>query len=114
MRICVILEGCYPYVTGGVSTWIHQYMKAMPHHEFVVWAIGANASDRGKFKYELPANVVEVKEIFLDEAFSMRFRKEKYKFSEEEPSGILSTVRNRIGSFCSRCIMIGRYRRLLF
>ena len=84
MRICVILEGCYPYVTGGVSTWIHQYMKAMPHHEFVVWAIGANASDRGKFKYELPANVVEVKEIFLDEAFSMRFRKEKYKFSEEE------------------------------
>ena len=81
MRICVILEGCYPYVTGGVSTWIHQYMKAMPHHEFVVWAIGANASDRGKFKYELPANVVEVKEIFLDEAFSMRFRKEKYKFN---------------------------------
>lgn len=84
MRICVILEGCYPYVTGGVSTWIHQYMTAMPEHEFVVWAIGANAKDRGKFKYELPANVVEVREIFLDDAFSMRFRKEKYKFSEEE------------------------------
>ena len=63
MRICVILEGCYPYVTGGVSTWIHQYMKAMPQHEFVVWAVGASSEDRGKFKYELPDNVVEIREI---------------------------------------------------
>ena len=52
MRICVILEGCYPYVTGGVSTWVHQYMKAMPQHEFVVWAVGADSKDQGKFKYE--------------------------------------------------------------
>ncbi len=84
MRICVILEGCYPYITGGVSTWIHQYIKAMPQHEFVVWAIGANAKDRGKFKYELPDNVAEVREIFLDEALSMQFVKGKYEFTEEE------------------------------
>ena len=55
MRICVILEGCYPYVTGGVSTWMHQYIKAMPEHEFVLWTIGASSRDRGKFKYELQA-----------------------------------------------------------
>ena len=84
MRICVILEGCYPYVTGGVSTWIHQYMQAMPQHEFVVWAVGANARDRGKFKYKLPPNVAEVREIFLDEALKMQFVKEKYSFREEE------------------------------
>lgn len=83
-RICVILEGCYPYVTGGVSTWIHQYMKAMPEYEFVIWTIGANASDRGKFKYELPKNVVEVKELFLDEAFSLKAHRSKYRFSKEE------------------------------
>lgn len=46
MRICVILEGCYPYVTGGVSTWMHQYIKAMPEHEFVLWTIGASSRDR--------------------------------------------------------------------
>lgn len=84
MRICVILEGCYPYVTGGVSTWIHQYMQAMPQHEFVVWAVGANARDRGKFKYKLPPNVAEVREIFMDEALKMQFVKEKYSFREEE------------------------------
>ena len=78
MRICVILEGCYPYVTGGVSTWIHQYMQAMPQHEFVVWAVGANARDRGKFKYKLPPNVAEVREIFLDEALKMQFVKDMF------------------------------------
>ena len=71
MRICVILEGCYPYVTGGVSTWMHQYIKAMPEHEFVLLTIGASSEDRGTFKYELPENIVEVKEIFLQDALKL-------------------------------------------
>ena len=52
MRICLVLEGCYPYVHGGVSTWMHGYIQAMPEHEFVLWVIGAHAADRGKFVYE--------------------------------------------------------------
>lgn len=43
MRICLVLEGCYPYVFGGVSTWMHQYINQMQEHEFVLWVIGANA-----------------------------------------------------------------------
>lgn len=84
MRICVILEGCYPYVTGGVSSWMHQYIQAMPQHEFVIWAIGASSKDKGKYKYQLPENVVEIHEVFLDDALTMRFEKQKYKFSREE------------------------------
>ena len=68
MRICVILEGCYPYVTGGVSSWMHQYIQAMPQHEFVVWAINADPSQNGKFRYTLPENVVEVREVSLTES----------------------------------------------
>ena len=49
MRVCLILEGCYPYVFGGVSSWTHQYIKAMPEVEFVLWCIGAKAENRGKF-----------------------------------------------------------------
>lgn len=49
MRICLVLEGCYPYVHGGVSTWMHSYITAMKEHEFVLWVIGAKAKDRGKF-----------------------------------------------------------------
>ena len=84
MRICVILEGCYPYVTGGVSTWMHQYIKAMPEHEFVLWTIGASSRDRGKFKYELPDNVTEVHEIFLQDALNLPPGKKKYRLKQEE------------------------------
>ena len=69
MRICVILEGCYPYITGGVSSWMHQYIKAMPEHEFVVWTILADEKQKGVFRYTLPENVVEVCEICLTEVF---------------------------------------------
>lgn len=66
MRICMIAEGSYPYVTGGVSSWIHQLARQMPEHEFIIYTIGAQTKQRGKFKYTLPPNVVEVKETFLD------------------------------------------------
>lgn len=66
MRICMIAEGSYPYVTGGVSSWIHSLITEMPEHEFVLYAIGAETKQQGNFRYELPANLVEVKEIFLD------------------------------------------------
>ena len=46
MRICLVLEGSYPYVHGGVSTWMHAYIQAMPRQEFSLWVIGAKAEDR--------------------------------------------------------------------
>ena len=66
MRICLVLEGSYPYVHGGVSTWMHQYITEMKEHEFIVWVIGANEEKKGQFVYEFPPNVVEVREVFLD------------------------------------------------
>ena len=85
MRICLILEGCYPYINGGVSTWMHQYINEMPEHEFVLWVIGAKAEDKDKFVYTLPKNVVEIHQVFLDDAlrvkdngvFGHRFNKEE-------------------------------------
>jgi glycosyltransferase involved in cell wall biosynthesis len=85
MRICLILEGSYPYTFGGVSSWTHNYIKAMPHHEFILWVIGAKASDKGKFKYELPENVKEVHEVFLDDALLIKpNKKDKFKLSDVE------------------------------
>jgi glycosyltransferase involved in cell wall biosynthesis len=85
MRICLILEGSYPYTFGGVSSWTHNYIKALPQHEFVLWVIGAKASDKGRFKYELPDNVKDVHEVFLDDALLIKPRKkDKFKLTEEE------------------------------
>lgn len=72
MRICLVLEGSYPYINGGVSTWMHQYIKEMPEHEFVLWVIAARAEDRDRFVYELPENVREIHQVFLDEALRLK------------------------------------------
>ncbi|MBR3942405.1 MAG: GT4 family glycosyltransferase PelF [Clostridia bacterium] len=72
MRICLVLEGCYPYINGGVSTWMHQYITEMPEHEFVLWVIGAKAEDKDKFVYTLPPNVSEVYQVFLDDALRVK------------------------------------------
>lgn len=66
MRICLIAEGSYPYVTGGVSSWLQTLMTSMPKHEFVIYAIGAQEKNKGQFKYKLPGNLVELREVFLD------------------------------------------------
>lgn len=92
MRICLVLEGCYPYVHGGVSTWMHGYIPAMPEHEFVLWVIGAHAADRGKFVYELPGNVVEVHEVFLDDALRLSGEQHEASFNDREREALRRLV----------------------
>lgn len=93
MRICLILEGSYPYVHGGVSTWMHAYIQAMQEHEFVLWVIGAKAEGRGKFVYDLPSNVVEVEEIFLDDALRLHGEHVPVLFTEEERTALRELLR---------------------
>ena len=49
MRVCIVAEGCYPFVVGGVSSWIHSMIRLFPKTEFVILAIAANRSLRGKY-----------------------------------------------------------------
>lgn len=84
MRICMILEGSYPYVRGGVSSWMHSLILANPQHEYVLWVIGAKAEQRGQFKYDLPANVAEIHEVFLDDALRLTADRKKPHFTPEQ------------------------------
>lgn len=67
MKVCLILEGCYPYVHGGVSTWVHQYITATKEIDYVLCTIYPNKEKKGKFVYDIPENVIEIKEYFMDE-----------------------------------------------
>ncbi len=85
MKICLIAEGSYPYVTGGVSSWIQMLINSMPENEFVIYAIGAEEKDRGTYKYVLPPNVTEIKEMFLDSTLKENGEwGKKFKMSSEE------------------------------
>lgn len=63
--ICFICEGAYPYIVGGVSSWIHELISSNPQHFFKVLCIIPN-EEFAKLKYKLPKNVIEVKNICLD------------------------------------------------
>lgn len=85
MKICLVCEGCYPYIAGGVSSWVQGLISAMPQHEFIIWAIASNQSMEGQFVYELPNNVVSVKEVFLDSMLNMRrTKKSRITLSDKE------------------------------
>ncbi|MCM1540777.1 MAG: GT4 family glycosyltransferase PelF [Blautia sp.] len=68
MKICIVAEGCYPYVVGGVSSWVHSMIKSFPDQDFILLTIVANRSYRGKFVYELPENLLEVHEVYLEDS----------------------------------------------
>ena len=65
--IAVLLEGTYPYVSGGVSSWVHQVIRAFPEYTFALVFIGSRAADYGKMRYELPQNVVHLESHFIHE-----------------------------------------------
>lgn len=67
MRVCLVLEGCYPYVNGGVSSWVHNYILATKDIEYILCTIYPNRESKGKFVYDIPDNVVEIVEYFMDD-----------------------------------------------
>ena len=81
MRVCMVVEGCYPYVVGGVSSWVQSMIKSFPATEFVILAIIADRKLSGKFAYELPDNVVEVHELYLNDVDWCPKRKHKKRIS---------------------------------
>ncbi len=65
--IALMLEGTFPYVSGGVSSWINQIIRAHPEYRFAIVFLGSRRTDYSGFRYELPDNVVHFEEHFLHE-----------------------------------------------
>jgi polysaccharide biosynthesis protein PelF len=55
--VCLILEGTYPYVAGGVSTWTHDLILAQKDITFSLVSL-VPIGVLNKPKYEIPANVI--------------------------------------------------------
>ena len=66
--VCLILEGTYPYVAGGVSSWVHSLITQMSELRFAVMHL---SSEQGVYArgslFEKPDNLLWVREIHLFE-----------------------------------------------
>ena len=63
--IGLLLEGTFPYVAGGVSSWVNQMIRGFPDVTFAVVFIGSLEEEYGEQKYELPENVVHFERHYL-------------------------------------------------
>lgn len=64
--VCLILEGTYPYVTGGVSGWAHGLIQKQSHLSFHLCAIVPRDAEL-ELKYSLPSNVIGLTTIRLND-----------------------------------------------
>lgn len=93
MKVCLIVEGAYPYVNGGVSSWLQQMLLSMPEVEFVIQVITAGTEGKRDFKYKIPDNVTAIQEIHLSEDdIVTRKNNKKLKMTRKEYEAFESLV----------------------
>lgn len=67
MEIALILEGSYPYTTGGMSSWTQQLMEHLPDKNFKIVSIMPGRDTLPAVKYRMPKNVTEHRTLFLED-----------------------------------------------
>jgi glycosyltransferase involved in cell wall biosynthesis len=63
--VALLLEGTYPFVSGGVSSWVHHIIRSFPETHFAAVFIGSRREDYHEIKYELPENLVHLETHFI-------------------------------------------------
>ena len=72
-------EGTYPYVRGGVSSWIHQLINGMPDLKFGIIFLGSIKSDYGDILYALPDNLVHLEVHYMFDDLHSSTQKKRVK-----------------------------------
>ncbi len=65
--VLLLLEGTFPYVSGGVSSWVNQIIRGFPQIRFGAIFIGSQRADYGPMRYALPDNLVHLDTLYLFE-----------------------------------------------
>lgn len=109
--VLLVLEGTYPFVRGGVSSWVHQIVTALPELKFALVFLGGAREKYEKVQYTLPPNVVHLEEHYLaevpkleriatrkgDPAFAKASRALHAAFTKGEPHAIGVAVDDVVG-----------------
>ena len=53
--VCLLVEGTYPFVSGGVSSWVHDVICGHPELTFAVLYVGSYPGAHGEPRFKLPA-----------------------------------------------------------
>jgi polysaccharide biosynthesis protein PelF len=62
--VCIIVEGCYPFVPGGVSGWIDWLIRTQPSTSFSIVSLWPTPSQHAP-RYVMPPNAVAFHPLYL-------------------------------------------------
>lgn len=103
--VCLLVEGTYPYVPGGVSSWVHDLVRGMPDRTFEVVNIGAHPGAYGQPRYQMTSNVLALHRLFCRDgvvspmngperaALDAEIREIRRRTDREPPSRMLRALR---------------------
>lgn len=85
--ICVVIEATYPYLRGGVSSWLHGLISNLPERTFAVVHLGALPVPEREPQFSLPANVIDYCELHLfDPAWTQQRRRRRRASGNSRPA----------------------------
>lgn len=63
--VLLLLEGTFPFVAGGVSSWVNQIILGFPELRFGAVFLGSRPQDYGAMRYPLPKNLVHLQVSYI-------------------------------------------------
>lgn len=91
--VCLILEATYPYVSGGVSVWVDQLIKAMPEVQFGILYLGGVKGESREMRFDVPNNVTVLEEINLFD-FETEIENQQVAPSSEYRRGVYQALQD--------------------
>lgn len=97
--VLLILEGTFPYVSGGVSMWVDQIIRGMPELNFGAIFLGSKPEDYPKQYYELPNNLIYFKKSYLFAEKAIKLSKQSQKTSKSYENKIYESIKSLHNKF---------------
>ena len=63
--ILLLLEGTFPFVSGGVAAWTQRFIQLLPQYRFGAIFIGSKAEEYTGLKYVLPKNLIHFEAHYI-------------------------------------------------
>lgn len=105
--VCLVVEGAYPYVTGGVAAWTHQLVTGLPEVSFALCVILPDERFAGQDRYPVPKNVVARSHVTLFDEHKVK------RDAEASPELVKAIEQFHAVPAASRCPVFGPLQRLI-
>ncbi len=108
--VCIIVEGCYPYVAGGVSAWLDWLIRSQPATRFSIVTLWPRPTGQPP-RYRLPENVTSFQHLYLQDFGARPVIMQRQQFDTDALADALAGLIGRGGAHALRAVM-GEFEQL--